>query len=176
MSMGSRWTTTALRVLSDAVERPTFTYRGQRFLWGYSADRQICAIWPVGDSSGRPHLTWPISEHEAAWRVFRSLEPCAESYAEPVAQNPSSQAVQTPLWEETDSSGPAEAEGCSSHRFRRQSILDSLRTVEFRQTLRGYDMDDVDDYLGRIATEVEALQERLRQSSDRQQHADERVA
>ena len=119
---------------------------------------------------------WPISEHEAAWRVFRSLEPCAELYTESGPSDPPPEAVQTPLWEETEESLPAEADARPSHRFRRHSILDSLRTVEFRQTLRGYDMDDVDDYLARIATEVEALQERLRQSNNRQHHADERVA
>jgi DivIVA domain-containing protein len=35
--------------------------------------------------------------------------------------------------------------------------LGSLRTVEFRQTLRGYHIDDVDEYLERVAREVEHL-------------------
>src|SRR3984957_7221381 len=50
---------------------------------------------------------------------------------------------------------------------RQQSSLDSLRTVEFRQTLRGYHIDDVDEYLERVAIEAEALQEKMRQWGDR---------
>ncbi|HUC38032.1 MAG TPA: DivIVA domain-containing protein [Acidimicrobiales bacterium] len=56
------------------------------------------------------------------------------------------------------------------------SSLDSLRTVEFRQTLRGYHIDDVDDYLERVAVEAEALQEHLRQANERTKQAAERVA
>jgi cell division initiation protein len=57
-----------------------------------------------------------------------------------------------------------------------QSSLDSLRTVEFRQTLRGYHIDDVDEYLERVAVEAEALQEQARQSGERMRQAAERVA
>src|SRR5450432_3755913 len=57
-----------------------------------------------------------------------------------------------------------------------QSSLDSLRTVEFRQTLRGYHIDDVDEYLERVAVEAEALQEQMRQSGDRMRQATERIA
>jgi cell division initiation protein len=57
-----------------------------------------------------------------------------------------------------------------------QSSLDSLRTVEFRQTLRGYHIDDVDEYLERVAVEAEALQEQLRQSDERTNEAAERIA
>jgi len=57
-----------------------------------------------------------------------------------------------------------------------QSSLDSLRTVEFRQTLRGYHIDDVDEYLERVAVEAEALQEQMRQSGDRTRQAAERIA
>jgi DivIVA domain-containing protein len=57
-----------------------------------------------------------------------------------------------------------------------QSSLDSLRTVEFRQTLRGYHIDDVDEYLERVAVEAEALQEQMRQSADRMRQAAERIA
>jgi DivIVA domain-containing protein len=35
--------------------------------------------------------------------------------------------------------------------------LTTLRTVEFRQTLRGYHIDDVDEYLESVAAEVDAL-------------------
>jgi DivIVA domain-containing protein len=57
-----------------------------------------------------------------------------------------------------------------------QSSLDSLRTVEFRQTLRGYHIDDVDEYLERVAVEAEALQEQFRQSNDRLRQAADRIA
>jgi cell division initiation protein len=57
-----------------------------------------------------------------------------------------------------------------------QSSLDSLRTVEFRQTLRGYHIDDVDEYLERVAVEAEALQEQMRQTADRMRQAAERIA
>jgi cell division initiation protein len=57
-----------------------------------------------------------------------------------------------------------------------QSSLDSLRTVEFRQTLRGYHIDDVDEYLERVAVEVEALQEQLRVAGERLRQAAERIA
>ncbi len=56
------------------------------------------------------------------------------------------------------------------------SSLDSLRTVEFRQTLRGYHIDDVDEYLERVAVEAEALQEQYRQSNDRIRQAADRIA
>ena len=54
--------------------------------------------------------------------------------------------------------------------------IDSLRTVEFRTTLRGYHMDDVDEYLERVAVEAEALQEQMRLASDRVKQATERVS
>jgi DivIVA domain-containing protein len=54
--------------------------------------------------------------------------------------------------------------------------LDSLRTVEFRQTLRGYHIDDVDEYLERVAVEAEALQEQFRQSNERVKQAADRIA
>jgi DivIVA domain-containing protein len=56
------------------------------------------------------------------------------------------------------------------------SSLDSLRTVEFRQTLRGYHIDDVDEYLERVAVDAEALQEQMRQAGDRLKQAAERIA
>jgi cell division initiation protein len=57
-----------------------------------------------------------------------------------------------------------------------QSALDSLRTVEFRETLRGYHRDDVDDYLEKAAVEAEGLQEQLRQATERMRQAGERIA
>jgi cell division initiation protein len=56
------------------------------------------------------------------------------------------------------------------------AALDSLRTVEFRQTLRGYHIDDVDEYLERVAVEVESLQEQLRQAGERMRQATDRIA
>ena len=56
------------------------------------------------------------------------------------------------------------------------SSLDSLRTVEFRQTLRGYHIEDVDEYLERVAVDAEALQEQLRQSGERVKQAADRIA
>jgi len=57
-----------------------------------------------------------------------------------------------------------------------QSALDSLRTVEFRETLKGYHRDDVDEYLEKAAVEAEGLQEQLRQSKDRLRKAAESIA
>ena len=56
------------------------------------------------------------------------------------------------------------------------SSLDSLRTVEFRQTLRGYHIDDVDEYLERVAVDAEALQEQMRQAGERLKQAADRIA
>jgi cell division initiation protein len=55
------------------------------------------------------------------------------------------------------------------------SILDTLRTVEFRQQLKGYNVDDVDEYLDRAAQEAEALQEHLRQLNERLRQASDRI-
>lgn len=57
-----------------------------------------------------------------------------------------------------------------------QSALDSLRTVEFRETLKGYHRDDVDEYLEKAAIEAEGLQEQLRQTSERLRQAGERIS
>ncbi len=57
-----------------------------------------------------------------------------------------------------------------------QSALDSLRTVEFRETLKGYHRDDVDEYLEKAAVEAEGLQEQLRQSTERLRKAAETIA
>lgn len=57
-----------------------------------------------------------------------------------------------------------------------QSALDSLRTVEFRETLKGYHRDDVDEYLEKAAVEAEGLQEQLRQTSERLRQAGERIS
>lgn len=57
-----------------------------------------------------------------------------------------------------------------------QSALDSLRTVEFRETLKGYHRDDVDEYLEKAAVEAEGLQEQLRQNTERLRKATETIA
>jgi cell division initiation protein len=43
----------------------------------------------------------------------------------------------------------------------------TLREVEFREKLRGYNQDDVDDFLEQVAVGLEALQEQLRQANER---------
>ena len=43
------------------------------------------------------------------------------------------------------------------------AILDTLRTVEFRLGLKGYNVDEVDEYLDKAAKEAEGLQEHVRQ-------------
>src|ERR1700746_2634280 len=55
------------------------------------------------------------------------------------------------------------------------SALESLRTVEIRQTLRGYHIDDVDEYLERVAVEAEGIQEQLRQAHERGRQAPKRI-
>jgi cell division initiation protein len=55
------------------------------------------------------------------------------------------------------------------------SILDTLRTVEFRLGLKGYNVDEVDEYLDRAAQESEALQEHVRQLNERLRQASERI-
>jgi DivIVA domain-containing protein len=55
------------------------------------------------------------------------------------------------------------------------SILDTLRTVEFRLGIKGYNVDEVDEYLDRAAQEAEALQENLRQLNDRLRQASDRI-
>ncbi len=56
------------------------------------------------------------------------------------------------------------------------SILDTLRTVEFRLGLKGYNVDEVDEYLDKAAQEAEGLQEHVRQLNDRLHQASERIA
>ncbi|HVB92383.1 MAG TPA: DivIVA domain-containing protein [Acidimicrobiales bacterium] len=55
------------------------------------------------------------------------------------------------------------------------SILDTLRTVEFRLGLKGYNVDEVDEYLDRAAQEAEAMQENVRQLNERLRQAGERI-
>jgi DivIVA domain-containing protein len=55
------------------------------------------------------------------------------------------------------------------------SILDTLRTVEFRLGLKGYNVDEVDEYLDKAAQEAEALQEHVRQLNERLRQASERI-
>jgi DivIVA domain-containing protein len=56
------------------------------------------------------------------------------------------------------------------------SILDTLRTVEFRLGLKGYNVDEVDEYLEKAAVEAEQVQERLRTANERLRQATERIA
>jgi DivIVA domain-containing protein len=57
-----------------------------------------------------------------------------------------------------------------------KSVLETLRTVEFRLGLRGYDVDEVDDYLEKVAIEADVLQEQLRQMTERLRQAAERIS
>jgi cell division initiation protein len=57
-----------------------------------------------------------------------------------------------------------------------QPILETLRTVEFRLGLKGYNVDEVDEYLEKAALEAERLQEQLRQTVERLRQAGERIA
>lgn len=52
----------------------------------------------------------------------------------------------------------------------------TLREVEFREKLRGYNQDDVDEFLERVAAGVEILQDRLRQATDRALRAEQRAS
>ena len=56
------------------------------------------------------------------------------------------------------------------------SILETLRTVEFRLGLKGYNVDEVDEYLEKAAVEAEAMHEQLRQTNERLRQASERIA
>jgi cell division initiation protein len=49
----------------------------------------------------------------------------------------------------------------------------TLREVEFREKMRGYHPEDVDQFLERVAAGIEVLQERLRQAMDRSQRAEQ---
>ena len=51
-----------------------------------------------------------------------------------------------------------------------------INEVEFHQKMRGYDPDEVDDFLERVATAVTAMHERLREAGDRLTQAERRAA
>ncbi|HMC51785.1 MAG TPA: DivIVA domain-containing protein [Acidimicrobiales bacterium] len=51
----------------------------------------------------------------------------------------------------------------------------TLREVVFRERLRGYDEDDVDEFLERVATGVEIVQERLHHAVERADTAERRA-
>src|SRR5271169_6601985 len=48
----------------------------------------------------------------------------------------------------------------------------TLREVVFREKMRGYHPDDVDQFLEQVATGLEVLQDRLRQAVERAQRAE----
>ena len=56
-----------------------------------------------------------------------------------------------------------------------QSALDALRTVEFKLGLKGYNVDDVDEFLERAAVEAEHLKDQLRQQQQQLRQAAERI-
>ena len=51
-----------------------------------------------------------------------------------------------------------------------------LREVEFRDRLRGYDTDEVDEFLEKIAVAVEELQEKMRQLAYRAERAERSIS
>ena len=51
-----------------------------------------------------------------------------------------------------------------------------INEVEFHQKMRGYDPDEVDDFLERVAVAVEQLQDRIRQLEQRAVAAERRAA
>jgi cell division initiation protein len=63
-----------------------------------------------------------------------------------------------------------------SGQITQQPILETLRTVEFRLGLKGYNVDEVDEYLEKAAVEAERVQEQLRQTIERLRQAGERIA
>jgi cell division initiation protein len=52
----------------------------------------------------------------------------------------------------------------------------TLREVEFREKMRGYHPEDVDQFLERVAASVEVMQDRLRQAVERAQRAEQAAA
>lgn len=52
----------------------------------------------------------------------------------------------------------------------------TIREVEFREKLKGYNQDDVDEFLERIAAGVEIMQERLRQATERAVRAEQKLS
>ncbi len=56
-----------------------------------------------------------------------------------------------------------------------QSALDVLRTVEFKLGLKGYNVDEVDEFLERAAVEAEHLKDQLRQQQLQLRQAAERI-
>ena len=51
----------------------------------------------------------------------------------------------------------------------------TLREVEFREQLRGYHKDDVDDFMERVAAGLETLLDRLREANDRANRLESRA-
>lgn len=52
----------------------------------------------------------------------------------------------------------------------------TLREVQFREKMRGYHPEDVDEFLERVAAGLEILQERLRQATERAVRAEQRAS
>ncbi len=50
---------------------------------------------------------------------------------------------------------------------------ETIRAVEFRERLRGYNQDDVDHFLERMAAGIEILQQRLRDANERAARAEQ---
>ena len=57
-----------------------------------------------------------------------------------------------------------------------QSALDALRSVAFKMGLKGYNVDEVDEFLERAAVEAEHLKDQLRQQQQQLRQAAERIS
>jgi hypothetical protein len=60
-----------------------FAFGGPTYLWGYTDDHTSCGIWSAADVGAPPQL-WPIGEQAEAWARFRTLEPHAVAFSDPV--------------------------------------------------------------------------------------------
>jgi cell division initiation protein len=56
-----------------------------------------------------------------------------------------------------------------------RSALDDLKTVSFKMVMRGYNPDDVDEFLDRSAREVDQLREQMHQLRQQLRQASERI-
>lgn len=57
-----------------------------------------------------------------------------------------------------------------------RSALDDIKTVSFKQGMRGYVVDEVDDFLDRAATEVDQMREQMHQLRQQLRQASERIS
>ncbi|MDH2904112.1 MAG: DivIVA domain-containing protein, partial [Actinomycetota bacterium] len=56
-----------------------------------------------------------------------------------------------------------------------RSALDEIKTVSFKQGMRGYVVDEVDEFLDRAAAEVDQIREQMQQMRQQLRQAGERI-